>query len=91
MILAAADEWRPDVIVIGSHSRTGVDRLFLGSVAEHVMRSADCPVEVVPAGAFTDAEQDTAESASRGDRATSIPASSRSSSASGRATMRFSK
>lgn len=51
MILAAADEWKPDVIVIGSHSRTGVDRFFLGSVAEHVMRSADCPVEVVPAGA----------------------------------------
>jgi nucleotide-binding universal stress UspA family protein len=50
-ILAAAAEWHPDVIVIGSHGRTGVNRLFLGSVAEHVMRHADCPVEVVPAAA----------------------------------------
>jgi nucleotide-binding universal stress UspA family protein len=51
MILAAAAEWHPDLIVIGSHGRTGVGRLFLGSVAEHVMRHADCPVEVVPPAA----------------------------------------
>lgn len=53
-ILAAAHEWHPDVIVIGSHGRSGVDRLFLGSVAEYVMRHAACPVEVVPPAA-TDA------------------------------------
>jgi nucleotide-binding universal stress UspA family protein len=47
MILASAAEWHPDVIVIGSHGRSGVDRLFLGSVAEQVMRDAACPVEVV--------------------------------------------
>ena len=36
-----------DVIVIGTHGRTGVDRLMLGSVAEKVMRDASCSVLVV--------------------------------------------
>lgn len=36
-----------DVIVIGTHGRTGVDRLVLGSVAECVMREAPCSVLVV--------------------------------------------
>jgi nucleotide-binding universal stress UspA family protein len=54
-ILASVEEWRPDLIVIGSHGRKGVDRLFLGSVAEHVMRHAPCTVEVVRPAAI-DAE-----------------------------------
>jgi nucleotide-binding universal stress UspA family protein len=36
-----------DVIVIGTHGRTGVDRLVMGSVAERVMREAKCSVLVV--------------------------------------------
>jgi len=36
-----------DVIVVGTHGRTGVKRLFLGSVSEHVVRRAPCPVLVV--------------------------------------------
>jgi nucleotide-binding universal stress UspA family protein len=36
-----------DVIVIGTHGRTGVDRLMMGSVAERVMREAPCSVLVV--------------------------------------------
>jgi nucleotide-binding universal stress UspA family protein len=36
-----------DVIVIGTHGRTGVDRLLMGSVAERVMREAPCSVLVV--------------------------------------------
>lgn len=36
-----------DVIVIGTHGRTGVDRPMLGSVAEKVMREAPCSVLVV--------------------------------------------
>lgn len=42
-----------DVIVIGTHGRTGVDRLMMGSVAEKVMRDAPCSVLVVklPKGA----------------------------------------
>ncbi|QFU84701.1 universal stress protein [Natronorubrum aibiense] len=39
-----------DHIVIGSHGRTGFDRLFVGSVAEAVVRQAPAPVTVVRAG-----------------------------------------
>ena len=35
-----------DVIVVGSHGRTGVKRFFLGSVSERVVRHAPCPVLV---------------------------------------------
>lgn len=48
-IVKAAKEWPADLIVIGSHGRGGVERLFLGSVAEAVMRHAACPVLVVRA------------------------------------------
>jgi nucleotide-binding universal stress UspA family protein len=47
VILEYAEEWRPDVIVLGSHGRTGLDRLLLGSVSENVVRHAPCSVEVV--------------------------------------------
>ena len=47
-ILEAARALPADLIVMGSHARSGVPRLFLGSVAERVLRSAPCPVMVVP-------------------------------------------
>ncbi len=37
-----------DVIVIGTHGRSGFERLMLGSVAEKVLRKAPCPVLTVP-------------------------------------------
>lgn len=46
-IVAYAKERGHDLIVIGSHGRTGVARLLVGSVAERVVREADCPVLVV--------------------------------------------
>jgi nucleotide-binding universal stress UspA family protein len=46
-ILKFAERQRIDVIVIGSHGRTGLSRLVIGSVAEGVMRGAKCPVLVV--------------------------------------------
>ena len=48
-ILAAAREWEPDLIVIGTHGRSGVSRVVLGSTAESVVRHARCPVVVVRA------------------------------------------
>lgn len=36
-----------DVVVMGTHGRSGVDRLLLGSVAERVVRSADVPVTTI--------------------------------------------
>jgi nucleotide-binding universal stress UspA family protein len=48
-ILAAAREATVDLIVMGTHGRSGFERLALGSVAEKVVRKAACPVLVVPA------------------------------------------
>lgn len=39
-----ADEEGVDMIVMGTHGRTGLKRLLMGSVAEHVVRWANCPV-----------------------------------------------
>jgi len=44
MILRAAEETHSDVIVMGTHGRTALTRLLLGSVAELVLRKAPCPV-----------------------------------------------
>ena len=44
MILRAAEETHSDVIVMGTHGRTALTRLVLGSVAEAVIRKAPCPV-----------------------------------------------
>lgn len=49
-ILHCCKEFRADLIVIGTHSRSGLDRLLMGSVAEHVVRHAEVPVLVVPFG-----------------------------------------
>lgn len=39
-----AEEPRYDLVVMGTHGRTGIKRVLLGSVAERVARHADCPV-----------------------------------------------
>jgi nucleotide-binding universal stress UspA family protein len=49
VILLHADATHPDVIVLGTHQRSGFERLRLGSVAETVMRRANQPVLIVPA------------------------------------------
>lgn len=36
-----------DIVVVGTHGRGGMSRMFLGSVAEHVVRMAPCPVLTV--------------------------------------------
>jgi len=46
-ILAEADHWQPDLIVVGSHGRSALTRFFLGSVAMSVLHGARCPVRVV--------------------------------------------
>jgi nucleotide-binding universal stress UspA family protein len=47
-ILSEADGLHAELIVIGTHGRSGFDRLALGSVAEKVLRRASCPVLTVP-------------------------------------------
>ncbi|GAB6860282.1 universal stress protein [Haloplanus litoreus] len=46
-ILDYADEFDVDLVTLGSHGRTGVERVLLGSVAERVLRAATKPVLVV--------------------------------------------
>jgi nucleotide-binding universal stress UspA family protein len=47
-IISCSKEFGADLIVIGTHSRSGIDRLLMGSVAEHVVRHSEIPVLVVP-------------------------------------------
>lgn len=48
-IIKAAEEWKADLIVLGTHGRSGVSRAFLGSTAEAVLRHSQIPVLVVRA------------------------------------------
>lgn len=52
-IIDCAVQFRADLIVIGTHSRTGLDRFLMGSVAESVVRHSPVAVLVVP---LTEAE-----------------------------------
>ena len=46
-IVKYAEQYAIDLIVMGTHGRRGVAHLLLGSVAEHVVRTARCPVLTV--------------------------------------------
>lgn len=46
-ILRAAAEVKADIIVLGTHGRSGLAHVMLGSVAERVVRMASCPVLTV--------------------------------------------
>jgi nucleotide-binding universal stress UspA family protein len=50
-IQAIASSTGVDLLVMGSHGRSGVTRILLGSVAERVIRQAPCPTMIVPARA----------------------------------------
>jgi nucleotide-binding universal stress UspA family protein len=47
IILDTAQVWPADLIVLGSHGRTGLDRMLMGSVSEAVAIHAHCSVEVI--------------------------------------------
>jgi nucleotide-binding universal stress UspA family protein len=47
-IIKIAKEWKADLIVIGTHGRTGLMHLLMGSVAEYIVRHSPLPVMVVP-------------------------------------------
>lgn len=47
-ILEAADNVNADVIVLGSHSRRGLDKILMGSVAEKVLRHSKIPLFIIP-------------------------------------------
>lgn len=47
VIVEAAKEWPADLLIMGTHGRRGFSHLFLGSVAENVIRIATTPVLLV--------------------------------------------
>ena len=47
-ILSLATDMRADLLVMGTHGRSGFERLLLGSVTEKLLRKASCPVLTVP-------------------------------------------
>lgn len=55
-ILALAAEVGADLIYIGSHGKTGVERLLLGSVSERIVREAKCPVMVARPKTYPDVD-----------------------------------
>lgn len=46
-IVKAAESNHIDMVVLGTHGYTGLNRLIMGSVAEYVVRNATCPVLIV--------------------------------------------
>lgn len=49
VVIETAASHKADLIVVGSHGRTGLSRLFLGSISERIMGQAQCPVLVARA------------------------------------------
>ena len=47
-ILKFAKDEKADIIVVGTHGRTGIEHVFFGSVAEKVLRRSPFPVFVIP-------------------------------------------
>jgi nucleotide-binding universal stress UspA family protein len=46
-LLEACHQLQPDLVVVGTHGRTGFSKMWLGSVAENVFRASSCPVLTV--------------------------------------------
>ena len=48
VISKAVEQVKPDVLIIGTHGRTGIAKALLGSVTEEVLRSLDVDILAVP-------------------------------------------
>jgi universal stress protein A len=53
-IVAAAKSWNADLIVMGTHGRTGLKHVLMGSTAERVVRHAACPVLILHSSGTSD-------------------------------------
>ena len=56
-VLMVAGEIGADLIVVGSHGKTGLRRMVQGSVSEAVVRGAECPVMVVRPKTYSDVQR----------------------------------
>lgn len=70
-ILSMAKMERIDLIVVGTHGKSVLSRVFLGSVAEEVLRAADCDVLAVPSKA--PASQATDKRSLRSEQTRTLP------------------
>jgi nucleotide-binding universal stress UspA family protein len=55
-IIMKADQWKPDLIVVGSHGRTAIERIVLGSVSQKIVTEARCSVRVARGSAVEEAD-----------------------------------
>jgi nucleotide-binding universal stress UspA family protein len=46
ILIWKAEEWKPEMIVVGSHGRTALGRFFFGSVSQKVLHAANCSVRI---------------------------------------------
>jgi nucleotide-binding universal stress UspA family protein len=60
-ICAEIERAEIDLVITSTHGETGMKHGLVGSVAEHVVRYAECPVLVVPSGAGGKARSDRAK------------------------------
>jgi nucleotide-binding universal stress UspA family protein len=58
-ILSLAAEIGADLVFVGSHGRTGLQRALLGSISEQIVREAQCPVLVARGKGYRDVELKT--------------------------------
>lgn len=54
-IVAEAKDWGADLVLVGAHGHGGIERFFMGDVAQYVVAHAPCSVEVVRMAAPADA------------------------------------
>ncbi|MET3036881.1 universal stress protein [Chryseobacterium sp. NRRL B-14859] len=47
-IINVAAQWQADLIIMGTHGRTGITRLLMGSVADYILKHAKVPVLITP-------------------------------------------
>jgi nucleotide-binding universal stress UspA family protein len=73
VILQTAQQWPADLLVIGSHGRSGITRFLLGSVSQAVAVNAPCPVEVVKLSNYPVREKPHEETPKRRDDDDRIP------------------
>jgi len=63
MILKAAADCSADLIVLGSHGRSGIDRFLLGSVSQAIAHYASCSVEIIRDSSAIESEKENSRSA----------------------------
>ncbi|MNL45759.1 Universal stress protein F [compost metagenome] len=63
MILDEADKLKADLIIVGSHGRTGLQRFLLGSVSSAVVNHATCSVLVVKSPSYRSERKEGAQAA----------------------------